>query len=223
MAAATPIKLGYWDIRGLAEPIRHMLAYAGADFEDVRYKVTGDATSGWDRSAWLDIKSTLGLTYPNLPYIIDGDVKLTQSNAIVRYVANKYGLAGANDAEKAYVDMHMEQLMDLRNAIVRCAYNVADHEALAKQLSEETAPHQLGLLEAAIAGDFLCASGVTGADFVLVELTDQLDLQFPGILAPFPKVQALRAKFLELPAIKEYRASDRFHARPINNPMASFK
>jgi len=223
MAAAAPIKFAYWDIRGLAEPIRHMLNYAGADFEDIRYKVTGDATSGWDRSAWTSVKPTLGLAYPNLPYLIDGDLKLTQSNAIARYVAAKYGLDGADAAEKAVVDMHLEQLMDLRNAIVRCAYNSTDHEALAKQLGEEIAPRHLGLFEAAIAGDYLCASGLTAADFVLVELTDQLDLQFPGILDTYPKIKALRAKFLELPAIKAYRSSDRFHARPINNPSASFK
>ncbi len=30
--------LGYWDIRGLAEPIRYLLKYAGVKFNDKRYE-----------------------------------------------------------------------------------------------------------------------------------------------------------------------------------------
>jgi glutathione S-transferase len=39
----------------------------------------------------MDEKFTLGLDFPNLPYIIDAekDVKLTQSMAIMRYVAGE--------------------------------------------------------------------------------------------------------------------------------------
>ena len=45
--------------------------------------------------------------FPNLPYLIDGDVIITESMAIYRYIINKYSedLGGKNLKEKAYVDM----------------------------------------------------------------------------------------------------------------------
>jgi glutathione S-transferase len=33
---------------------------------------------------------TIDLKFPNLPYLIDGDVKVTESLAILKYIAKKY-------------------------------------------------------------------------------------------------------------------------------------
>jgi hypothetical protein len=52
--------LGYWAIRGLAAPIRYILELMGASYTEDRYAVTGDAESGWDRSAWTSVKPTKG-------------------------------------------------------------------------------------------------------------------------------------------------------------------
>ena len=32
----------------------------------------------FDKSCWFDNKFSLGFDFPNLPYFIDGDIKLTQ-------------------------------------------------------------------------------------------------------------------------------------------------
>ena len=82
------IILGYWKIRGLAAPIRYMLHTLGVTFQDITYD-TGDAPD-FDKSSWLDVKETLGLEYPNLPYLIDGEVKLTETIAIMQYIARRY-------------------------------------------------------------------------------------------------------------------------------------
>ena len=79
----------------------------------------------YDKTCWTGIKTTLGLDFPNLPYYFDGDVKLTQSNAILRYIARKHDLLGKTEAERIRVDMLAEQSMDFRNGIVRLAYNSA--------------------------------------------------------------------------------------------------
>lgn len=91
MATATQkkIKLGYWKIRGLASQIRYQMAYLGVEFEDVVYE-QGDEPD-FDRSAWLNVKDTLGLVFPNLPYIIDGNVKLSETYSIMKYIAAKFG------------------------------------------------------------------------------------------------------------------------------------
>ena len=68
------IKLGYWGIRGAAQVSRLLLAYTGAKWENVAYN---------DPNKWFgDDKVNLGLDFPNLPYLIDGDIKISESTAI---------------------------------------------------------------------------------------------------------------------------------------------
>lgn len=70
--------LGYWDLRGLTSSIRNLLHYKEVEFVDKLYKI-GPAPE-YDNSQWLSDKPTLDVHFPNLPYYIDGDVKLSQVN-----------------------------------------------------------------------------------------------------------------------------------------------
>ena len=60
-----------------------------------------DEAPDFSNHEWTDVKNNLGLDFPNLPYFIDGDIKITESLAIHRYIANKYKseLNGSNPAE----------------------------------------------------------------------------------------------------------------------------
>ena len=51
-----------------------MLKYTGTEFED-KLLSCGPAPD-FDRSCWFDQKFKLGLDFPNLPYFIDGDIKV---------------------------------------------------------------------------------------------------------------------------------------------------
>jgi glutathione S-transferase len=57
-----------------------------------------------------------------LPYLIDGDLKITQSNAIMRHIGRKHGLDGKTESEKVRVDMMENESMDFRNGLVRLCY-----------------------------------------------------------------------------------------------------
>uniref|UniRef100_A0A8C9UPY3 glutathione transferase n=2 Tax=Marmotini TaxID=337730 RepID=A0A8C9UPY3_SPEDA len=59
-----PMTLGYWDIRGLAHPIRLLLEYTDSSYEEKRYTM-GDAPD-YDRSQWLSEKFKLSLDFPNV-------------------------------------------------------------------------------------------------------------------------------------------------------------
>ncbi|XP_040854599.1 glutathione S-transferase Mu 1-like isoform X2 [Ochotona curzoniae] len=107
-----PMTLGYWDVRGLALPIRLLLEYTGTSYEEKHYTM-GDAPD-YDQSLWLNEKFKLGLDFPNLPYLIDGTHRLTQSNAIVRYLGRKHNLCGETEEEKIRVDILENQVMDNR-------------------------------------------------------------------------------------------------------------
>ena len=95
------------------------LAYAGEDYEDTVYK-TG-ATEG-SPDHWKTYKFTLGLPFPNLPYYIDGDVKLSQSNAILRHVGRKHNLYGKDANEASEIDMLVDTAWDICNALVKIIF-----------------------------------------------------------------------------------------------------
>lgn len=58
------VKLGYWNIRGLAQVPRLLLAYSGVSFEDYHYT---------DANHWFnEDRLHLGIDFPNIPYLLDG-------------------------------------------------------------------------------------------------------------------------------------------------------
>ena len=93
------MKLGYWAFRGAGHISRLSLAYSGLEWEDVKHV---------DREKWqAEEKAGLGMDFPNLPYLIDGDFKLSESSAIPRYVLKKAGKTdalGKNAQDQARVD-----------------------------------------------------------------------------------------------------------------------
>ncbi|KAL3853135.1 hypothetical protein ACJMK2_016705 [Sinanodonta woodiana] len=212
--------LGYWKIRGLAQPIRLLLHYVGENYDDVMYE-QGDAPD-YSREQWTSVKHTLGLPFPNLPYYIDGDVKITQSNAIIRYIARKHNLLGKTEQEKVDVDVLLEQAMDFRNVLVGLAYN-RDYENLKDHYFKDL-PQKLQGFESFL-GDkpYFAGSEITAPDFVLYELLDQHRLMKGDCLTDFPKLLAFLDRIEAEPNIKAYMASDKFIRRPVNGIMAQFK
>ena len=53
---------------------------------------------------------------------IKGAISITQSNAILRYIARKNDLCGKTEQEKVWVDMMADEAMDFRNGWVRLCY-----------------------------------------------------------------------------------------------------
>jgi hypothetical protein len=54
------------------------------------YKQEGpNSAKPFDKSCWFDVKDKQNMIFPGLPYLVDGDKKLSQSQAILRYVARK--------------------------------------------------------------------------------------------------------------------------------------
>ena len=75
----TPI-LGYWNLRGRISSVRALLYYSRVKFEDKRY--TMENANDW---FGRDKLNGLGLDFPNLPYYIDGDVKLTHVSLFINF------------------------------------------------------------------------------------------------------------------------------------------
>ena len=98
----------------LGQASRMALHYAGVEYQDDAY--------GPDLS-WDEHKFKLGLDFPNLPYYIDDEVKLSQSGAILRHIGRKNGLYGKNASENATIDMLIETATDFKLGLAKIAYN----------------------------------------------------------------------------------------------------
>jgi glutathione S-transferase len=166
MQSSAKPTLGYWKIRGLAHQIRMQLHYSGVDFSDVMY-AAGPAPE-FNREEWLTVKETLGLPFPNLPYFIDGDVKITETAAIHRYIANKWmpELCGKTTEDKGQVDMIWGVINDLKGSVTGPCYMTGDKAEIIKQLTNRV-PSILTFM-----GDkkFLVGDYITIADFFFYEI-----------------------------------------------------
>ncbi|XP_031572852.1 glutathione S-transferase Mu 3-like [Actinia tenebrosa] len=210
----------YWDIRGLAQPIRLLLHYIELECEDKRY-ACGPAPD-YSRESWLKEKFTLGLDFPNLPYYIDGDIKITQSNAILRHIARKKNLCGETEKEKVIVDMLENQLMDFRNGFVGLCYNAKAYDDAKPKYLENVVPKIKAFADFLGEEKFFVGEKITFVDFVMYELLDQHKVFDASLLEPHANLKAYLERIEALPAIAAYMKSDKFITRPINNPIARF-
>lgn len=234
---ATSITLGYWDTRGLGEHIRFLLEYAGQKFEDRRYAFDTSDLSNLEkiRGKWPSDKTSLpeivggkgeaAMDFPNLPYYVetrpDGTkLKLTQSLAITRHLARKFDLVVKGEDQQALMELYEQQLTDLRNNCVGHAYQSSlvawrfpnypeDCKALFKTWERILSGKQ-----------WLMGSKLTYIDFIFYELLEWHRILVKDLFKEFPELGKYSQRFEQLPAIKNYMSSGRFHAWPFTSPYA---
>jgi len=216
MASAQPT-LGYWNLRGNTEPIRLVLHYAGIPFNDKKY-------DQWvpDRQDWLKEKFTLGLQFANLPYWIEGDLKLTQSTAILRHVARKAKLVADNEADQSRLEMLEQQAIDLRVAFTSLCYNTAQYEQnrpeFVKSIPDKLKPWSEYLGER----KYLLGDKLTYVDFLLVDALSIYETFEKTAFTGYPNLASYVQRVESLPGVKEYLNSDKYHRLPYNGPVAAF-
>ncbi|VDD76316.1 unnamed protein product [Mesocestoides corti] len=184
--------LAYWDIRGFSESSRLLMRYVGEDFEDKRYKA-GPAPT-FDLSDWFSVKFSLGLDFPNLPYFIDGDVKLTQSSAILEYIADKHGMVPSCSKKRAILHMLQCEIMDLRSSFIAVCYS-PDFEKLKPGFLEKLPQKLEGFEKYLGEKHWLTGDKINYPDFNLCELLMQLVKFEPNCLKNYPKLKAYVERF----------------------------
>ncbi|KAM9244413.1 glutathione S-transferase Mu 1-like isoform 1-T1 [Dugong dugon] len=203
--------LGCWDLRGLGHTIRLLLEYTDSNYEEKKYTM-GDAPD-YDRSHWLNEKFKLGLDFPNLTYLIDGAHKITQSNAILRYIARKHNLCGETEVEKIRVDILENQVMDTLRDLVMLCYN-PDFEKL-KPKYLEGIPDKMRLFSQFLGKrPWFAGDKITFVDFLAYDILDVNHIFEPKCLDAFPNLKDFMAQFEGL-EISAYMKSSRFHPCPI--------
>ncbi|XP_067008300.2 glutathione S-transferase [Anabrus simplex] len=188
----------YFDVKGLAEPIRYVLAYAGVEFEDKRLNY----------DSWNDVKSSM--PFQKLPFLEEDGKVCNQSSAICRYLARKYGLMGNSEWEAMLVDAAVDTITDLRIDLGKYHFEQVE-EAKAKHkesLEKEKLPYYLSTLEDMVKknGGYLVGGKVTWADLHFASLNNLFSMLWDKkpITDNYPHLKALVDKVENLPKIKEW-------------------
>lgn len=212
-----PIILGYWDIRGYAHPIRFLLEAAKADYEDEFYFVGGPPS--FSKEKWFSIKPTLPLDFPDLPYMYDGDVKITQSMAITRYLARKFGFDGKTEQERIRIDLVEQQVIDWRSEGSVVFYS-PDLDHLIEGYKEGLKQKVESLSKFLGKHDFLSGGGLSYVDFMAFEWMEMNTAVVPTLLDNHTNLKDFMHRIREIPEIKKYMSSPNYIDWPFTNNQA---
>lgn len=192
-------KLSYFNARGRAEHIRFIFAYAGVEYEDERIP----------REKWPELKKKM--PFGMLPVLeIDGK-QFGQSNAIARYLAKYYGLAGKDEWEALQCDALVDTLGDLKQVLwqLRTEQDPIKKEERKAKLMKETIPFYLSKFEKMVAENngLTVGTEITWCDFAFAVSLENFELIFgKPSLEYYPALKALKNKVYDLPSIAAWIA-----------------
>ena len=195
-----------------------MLEHAGQSYDQEKY-LAGPAPT-YDRSQWLDKKEKMGLDFPNLPYYMDGDIKITESWAIMKQVARKNNLLPDDDSAHL-CDQAQGVISDFRMSFVMMCYR--DNFAENKKNFFAALPAKLTRFDNYLGNNkWMSGEKLTFVDFAFCEILDQLQLMEKDVYDKYANVMEYLKNFMALPNIAKYRSSDRFRKFPCNGAMAKW-
>uniref|UniRef100_A0A7S4L5N8 glutathione transferase n=1 Tax=Paramoeba aestuarina TaxID=180227 RepID=A0A7S4L5N8_9EUKA len=240
----------YWNTRALAEPIRLLLAHLGVEYKDERLQAGPPPT--YDKTKWNEMKKELRekMSFPNLPLWDDPErgVLMSQTNAILMYIADTYGLPCTAE-ERGHAHMILcaiREWFDALFLVTYCNYPWDDgneegvhvegedqalpspgFESKRQRYITTSLPGYLSSFSAELnrnKGPWIGGTNLTFVDFIFWECLDQ-HLHLHSALFSDPAVANLKEyydRFLSLPKIAAYRASPNFHAEPFHNRYSHF-
>merc|ERR1711865_873684 len=215
---------GYHGIRGLAAPLRMMMYYKEKTFTNVSYG--SDMGEAWFKNKKPELVQKNSCI--NLPYVIDGETVVTQSNTCMLYCGARLQIDKPRNMTRNHTVL--DETMDLRNDIVpNVVYSFGacktkeEFPAVAAKHFEGSMSTHFTKLEGFCVGPFMCGDEPESGDFHLFEMIEQHKIMGESLgqeqfLDKFPKLAALYAAFKALPTLQKYWESE-FYSYPHNNPL----
>jgi len=198
----------------LVEPIHLMLEYLGMDYDKKVF-------NNLEKETWFQVKFTMGIEFPNLPYIIDGDVKMSESMAIMKYIARKGNMMPDNEEEIINMEVAEGAIEDFRMSFHPMCYN-ENFDTLKVEFLKMLPDKLANFNQVLGKRDFLAGKKVTYVDFRFAEILDHVELCFPGCLDKIANVKSYKTRFESLDKIAAYKKSDRFQKWPITGARAKW-
>jgi len=183
----TPITIGYWDTKGGAEYPKWVASYLGVPFIEKIHN-----------QDWIEKgeKFSLGLDFPNLPYLIDGDFKMCESQAMAYYFAakaNNTEILGGDLFGQAKVRQILDVACDVNSAFQKALWSPQNTDIVSnikKVVSEGAFPEKIELLSRYL-GDrkYFVDDKPTLADLFIADVNQILSLliRSSGNECPFRK------------------------------------
>ena len=201
------MRFGYWGIRGQGQFIRVSAAYLGVELQEENPE---------SREAWFEEKESMGFDFPNLPYLIDGDYKLTESRAIPRYIAakaEKNEFFGSTPEEIGRVEMILGVWDDIRKGLFKGIWGAPSVEQ-AKTNVREAAMKLQSKIDQMIAltkESWAVGENVTFADVVIFVNYEMFTALFGAMEMEniFSGLAPHGDRFRELPGVKEFVSGDK--------------
>jgi len=152
----------------------------------------------WKKNPDLPIKQKA--TFGQLPVLENGDFVLCQSNAILRYFANKWGKRGDTDDDFATSEMLMEKTKELMAPVLAAAFG--KQKTIAAAINEECVKHLVQLEQMMSNGKF-CSSRTMG-EFTLFAALHMITGVVPTALDKFMGLHEFYREIYSNPAVKEF-------------------
>ena len=196
----TTSKLTYFRGRGRAETTRWMLAAAGVDFINIPIDTPEDLA---------ELRRSGKLPFDQMPLLeIDGQ-NLSQSSAMIRYLARRSGMYGENDTEAMWCDLVAGVTADFAETALQAAFKPTVEVAVA-DLEDRFAkfgPRFEARIKEQGSG-YSAAKTMTFADVVLTEALDAYLEWCPDILSDTPLLKSLHKQVVTHDGIASYLASE---------------
>jgi len=149
------------------------------------------------------LKASGALPFGQVPFLVDGEVSLAQSCAIIRYLARKGGLQGASDAEFARSEMLIEEANDLFNILVKAQYSPEKSAAYdATFAASGPIATQVNYLERILTAP---PAAPSAGDFTITCALNLLVTLEPTVLDAFPNVKAFYDVMIGHDAFNPYK------------------
>lgn len=138
-----------------------------------------------------------------MPYYIDGDVKLTQTLAILRYLARKHKLTGNSEEEKIRISMLEQQVVDSNIGMSRVCYDPnCDKlkEDFVRQLPDTLKPLSDFLADR----PFAAGTNISYVDFFFYEYLLKVSVMVPEVFSKFANLRKFLERIESLPRLSAY-------------------
>ena len=188
------VKLHYFPGRGRAETTRWMLAINHVEFENVPIETP---------EMLLALRASGKLPFDQIPLLEIEEQNLSQSSAMIRYLARSGEYYGSTEQDAVWCDMIAGAVADFAETSLQAAFQPSKEVAV-KALQERF--NKFGpRFESRLSRNGLCAGGkLTFADVLLAEAVNSYLEWIPDILNKTPFLDDLYKKVIATSGISAY-------------------
>ena len=189
-------KLHYFKGRGRAETTRWMLAINNIDFINISLA---------DHNDFDDLKASGKLPFNQLPLLELDDLKLSQSSAMISFLARRGDFYGKTNEDAVRCDMLVGAVGDFNVPAMQFTFK-ADKDEASRDLDESLKKFgkHFEFILTQNEGEFLVGQKLSVADIIMAESLTSFIEFYPACLNNYPLLKQLQEKVVSEHNINKY-------------------